>query len=76
MLLSEEEKTTAITHLVNTWNVLDNLEQAEHLPNDIENDNLGWYMVLYIIYCYRLGLMVIVERETTLIFFMIVYGDF
>lgn len=48
MMLSEEEKTTAITHLVNTWNVLDNLEQAEHLPNDIENDNLGWYMVLYI----------------------------
>jgi len=46
MLLNEEEKTTAITHLMNTWNVLDNLEQAEHLPIYIENDNLGWYMVL------------------------------
>jgi len=46
MLLNEEEKTTAITHLVNTWNVLDNLEQAEHFPNGVENDNLGWYTVL------------------------------
>jgi len=31
---------------MNTWNDLDNLEQAEHLPIDIENDNLGWYTVL------------------------------